>query len=292
MRARPPRHAVGKAMSLSVFVAAAFLTMALTAYAQRKEQTVGYVINLDGDWVLNQSLTLKPWSPLPAGGLIRLRRRRGGEYIQIGDKHGNVSRNINCDNEDCTQSFGLTTPETGGGGSLFLQGVMLILGRTPLPFAVLLSKGGELKEAVVKFAAGRADLSAVFVNRRRGTYLLRFVPKRVDGRGRHRSVGPIGVDWEPGRPTLVTIEGLSPGLYQAELLSDEDGGRLEPGTEAWVLFTTPEAFEGASREFAEATALIDSWDKRMRQSLKRQFLRAALGNLDLRLRRRGVTRGK
>lgn len=291
VRACPSQYGNKRAKGLFVFIAAALLTTALTVYAQRKERTGGYVINLEGDWVLNGSSTLGPWSPLPDGGIIQLRRRKGSEYIQLGDKQGNVIQNINCDIDDCTRSFKLQTPETISGGSILFEAVMIVIGRSPRLFTVLLSKGGELKEAVVELADGRADLSNVFMNRRRGTYLLWFMPKRVGGADRRRPVGPVIVDWEPGRPALITVKGLSPGLYEADMLG-EDGGKLEPGTEAWLLFTPPEIFEEASRDFAEATALTDSWDKRMSQSLKRQFLRAALGSIDVRLRPRGVTRGK
>jgi hypothetical protein len=93
-------------------------------------------------------------------------------------------------------------------------------------------------------------------------------------------VGPVKVEWIPNQLCVVSVRGLTPGLYEVQLLSNEDREQLEPGTEAWVLFASPETFEDAFCEFHQAKVLLRSWPNSVGQSTKRQFLRATLNKLE------------
>jgi hypothetical protein len=95
-----------------------------------------------------------------------------------------------------------------------------------------------------------------------------------------KQLGPVGIDWDAGKLLLVSVKGLTPGLYEVQLLDGRDKEPEGPGTEAWVLFVRPERFGEALRSFREAEALANGWGDSARTSSKRRFLRAFLGHLD------------
>lgn len=256
------------------FLIALFSCLQASMYAQQ----VAFVINLKGEWFLNSSQRLNPGSPLPAGGTVRLRNRQGGEFIEIADRGGRLMISRRCDVEDCSQTVRIPAVRDNV-VSRFFSAAMTILGRDPSRFVVLVSRGGELSEAVVPFADGQADLTALFAGKRRGGYLVRFIPKGTNAPANAPKADPIRIDWDPNRLCVATIKELSLGLYEVQLLSNEDREPLEPGTEAWVLFVRPENFGNPFCEFNEAQLLTRSWPESIRQSTKRQFLRAMLSKL-------------
>jgi hypothetical protein len=79
---------------------------------------------------------------------------------------------------------------------------------------------------------------------------------------------------------LVTVNGLNPGLYEVQLLSNEDREPLEQGTEAWALLVKSENFGDAFCEFREAQQLTKTWPESISRSTKRQFLRVMLAKLE------------
>jgi hypothetical protein len=266
----------GRAAGSFFSLAAVALLVVIVADAQ---QQVGFVLNMRGNWVLNSSQSLSPGSPLPAGGRVQVRNPRSGDYIEIVNRGGQVIVNRSCESGGCGQAITLPTASRGVGSRL-LEAAMALVASDPVKFAVLLSRGGELREAVVKIAGEQVDLSAVLANKSRGTYLLRFEPRSTGTPANAKPIGPVSVDWEPNKLAPVTISGLTPGLYVVQPLSNEDREPLEPGTESWVLFARPEKFDKAFCDFREAVITTDQWGDATRQVSKRQFLRAALSQLE------------
>lgn len=251
----------------------------ITGLVAGAQQQVGFVVNLRGDWFLGSSHKLKPGSPLPAGGTIQARELRGGEYIEIANRSGQIMINKSCDGGGCERPIKLPATSPSLASRLF-EAAMEVLFNDPVRFAVMISRGGELREAVIKITGEQVDLSPVLANKSRGTYLLQFEPRSAGTPANAKPIGPVSVDWVPDKLSPVPVKGLTPGLYVVQPLSNEDGEPLEPGSESWVLFTKPERFDQALREFREAVVLTDKWVGSARQSSKRQFLRAALGQLD------------
>jgi hypothetical protein len=266
-----------KAIRIFFFLIAAIFVAALVAYAQ---QDVGFVVNLNGNWILNSSRSLNAGSPLQAGDTIRARDPKAGDFIEIADLRGRIIKKLNCAEEDCKLPIVLKVAESSVVTRWF-RAVMGILNRSPKEHQVAISRGeGDLREAVVKIAGEQVELSSVMSNLRRDTYLLRFDSKKAGA----TPVGPIRVDWNPATLTSMTVKGLAPGLYVVRLLNNQDREPREPGTEAWVLFTKPEKFDQAFCEFREAVVLTEEWDKSTRENSKRQLLRATLTNLEMETR--------
>lgn len=252
------------------------LSAALPAAAR---QQVAFVLHLRGTWVRNSSQELSPGTPLSAGDIIKAREPRGGDYIVIADRSGNIVINSNCDDGGCDRPIKVAAIRPGVTSRIF-QAAMALLANDPRRFVVAISRGGEFREAVVKLDGQRVDLTPVLAGNSGGTYLLRFEPGGADGRASAKRIRSVAVAWEPDKPAVVTVKGLRPGLYVVQQLSRQDHEPLEPGSEALVLLAKPGRFQEASGEFREALALTDSWGESVRRNAKRQFLRACLGSLD------------
>lgn len=265
-----------RAAAIFFSLSAVALLVVIIAEAQ---QQVGFVLNVRGNWILNSTQTLKTGSPLPVSGRIQARDPKSGDYIEIANRIGQVIINRSCNDRGCGQPITLPADSPGLGSRLF-GAAMALIANDPVRFAVLISRGGELRESVVKIVGEQVDLSAVFANKSRGSYLVRFEPKSAGTPANAKPIGPISVDWDPNKLALVTVKGLTPGLYVAQPLSNEDREPLEPGTESWVLFARPEKFDEAFCEFHEAVVTTYQWGESAREDSKRQFLRAALSQLE------------
>lgn len=262
------------------FLSTVVLTTALVTHGQQDVgRDVGFVVNLEGRWFLNNSSRqLSPGSPLQAG-VIRADKPGAGDFIEIASLSGRIIRRLNCFTDDCSQPITLNADESDV-LSLWFKTLMEILNRDPKRYEVATTRGeGELRESVVKVVGSQADLSSVLASMRRDTYLLRFDSHREGG----RVIGPARVDWEPNRLATVTVKGLAPGLYVVRQL-DVHGKPREPGTEAWVLFANPERFDNIFCEFRDAFVLTGVWDRSVRESTKRRSLRVALTKLEANVR--------
>lgn len=245
------------------------------------QSTIGYVLNLHGDWVVNNySQTLKVGSPLPAKGRVQVRSPSEDDFIEIADRRGRVIINKSCYGGACRESFRLPPKESDTFSQIFEVGIAILF-NDPARFTVLISRGGELREAVVKVSGEQAELSSVMANKGSGRYCLRFVPKSADAATKDApQLDPVCVDWDANKLLPVSVKNLTPGLYEVQLLNSQDMEPEGPGTEAWVLFVRPERFDEAARSFKEATTLVNSWGRSTRTGTKRQFLRGFLAYLD------------
>lgn len=270
-------HGGRRAAVIYLSLLAVALVATIVADAQPQ---VGFVLNVRGDWVLNNSQVLKIGTPVTANGRVQARGRRDGDFIEVADRGGRVIARRACNSGGCGQVIVLPAASPGVGYRLF-GAAMALLNNDSERFVVLLSRGGELREAVVKTAGEQVDLSAVLANMSAGTYLLRFEPKSAGTPAGARTLGPISVEWDPAKLTHVTVPGLTPGLYVVQPLNNEDREPLEPGTESWVLFVRPEKFDKTSCEFKEAVVLTNGWGEETLHVSKRQFLRVALSQLEV-----------
>jgi len=257
------------------------LLFGIHALAQTDEEAY-YVLGLQGKWIFNSKVQLKCGSPLSAPGTIKLQDRQPGDFIEIADRGGRPQPQYSrrCDTEDCSQPI-LIRAEQNGVFSRLFSGIMRMLWKNDDgECEVVISRGGELREAVVPITGEQVDLTAIFAGKGRGPYLLRFIPKGSNAKRNASMLDRVRIEWNPGRSCIVTVKGLNTGLYEVQLLGN-DGEPLEPGTEAWALIVKPENFGSKSREFREAQSLTKTWPKSIRHSTKRQFLRAALAKLEI-----------
>lgn len=242
---------------------------------------VGYVKDIEGKWVLNGQ-PLKKGQALPARGRITFEPSDAlRSLITIGDNNSRTIFHRNCDNPgECKSPIDLPDASTDEPSvvSEIVGAVMRIWFRSdkkaPVP---LISRGGMLKESVVRLEGTNLDLSPTFADMPRGEYLLRFVPK-----SHAREVAAlraIPFNWDPKGARKLSVKGLTPGTYELQLLSPQDRAQLEPGTEAWVLVATPADYERALSSYLQAVAITSQWGKDTRPARAREFHRAYLEHL-------------
>lgn len=242
---------------------------------------VGYVKDIEGKWVLNGQ-PLKKGQALPARGRVTFEPSNAlRNLITIGDNNGRTIFHRNCDNPgECKSPIDL--PDAGADEPSIVSeiggAVMRIWFRSdkkaPVP---LISRSSMLKEAVVRLEGANVDLSPAFAGMPRGQYFLRFVPK-----SHTREVAALRAvpfDWNPEGAGKVSVKGLTPGTYELQLLSPQDRGKLEAGTEAWILVANPTDYERARCSFLQAVAITSQWGKDTRPATIRDFHRTYLEHL-------------
>ncbi len=254
-------------------VAMLVLILAPLTWAQ-----VGYVKDIEGRWVLNGQ-PLKKGQALPARGRITFEPSNAlRSLITIGDNNARTIFHRNCDNPgECNIPIDLPDASADEPSlvSEIVGAVMHIWFRSDRKGPVhLISRSGMLKEAVVRLEGTNVDLSPAFAGMPRGQYFLRFVPK-----SHAREVAglqAVPFDWDPKGGGKVSVKGLTPGTYELQLLSPQDRGKLEPGTEAWIMVANPADYERVRCSYLQAVAITSQWGKDTRLATVRDFHRAYL----------------
>jgi hypothetical protein len=249
-----------------------------------KSQSIGYVFDVNGEWVLEgRGGRLVQADSLPAGGVVRLRQAAsfGETYIVIADLNGKPIINQRCrEAAACGGPIPLPSAVAGKPSALsqIFAAVMSFWRKGKVEADPHIIRGnGSLEEAVVMLSGGKVDLSVPFKNKDAGTYLLEFIPK---SNGRLRGLKEVVFDWEPGRRVTAAVPGFRPGLYEIRLRSKQDRGRLEPGEAAWVLVVPPgKDYEMTSAQFGRVAADTEQWEAEKLEESRRSFLRVYLGYL-------------
>jgi hypothetical protein len=260
-----------------------FLMIALLVQNANAQARIGYVFEINGEWVLNgQSRSLARSDAVPAGGVIRFRRASfGNSYILIADRTGTIIEKKYCDREDCSRPIVLRKTDRGYPSALgrIFSAVMSFWRSSPEVYDAKIPRaGGILEESIVMLKDGKVDLSSVFKNKNTGRYLLRFVSK---GRPRLSGLKQVVFDWDRSKQSLLPVPTLKSGLYEIELLSVQDRERLEPREEVWVLVMPPgKNYEATIAEFTKVRADSAQWNVHELAESRRSFLRAYLGYLN------------
>jgi hypothetical protein len=239
------------------------------------QQIVGRVIEIRGDWTLNNGQRLSRWQGVPAGGVIRISSPRTSDRITI-DAGGEIIASRICSQPGaCNRPIRLPH-HASASPSLWNTITGWLFGNSDR-YARQGSRGGRnnLLEAVALLKDEGLDLSAMFQEMPEGKYdlVIRMLPR--DGRKR---LGPIPVEWDPDNPSAVSVPTvLTPGLYRFVLSSDADDLSFE--RDAWALVSTPENYEKVAASFDEAKEITKQWGDQVEPETISSFLRAYLDYL-------------
>ena len=256
--------------------AGAVLVLLFCAGAVRAQQTFGYVLEVRGDWLVNGGAKLSKGGSVSVGAVITAADPSdGGSYIVISDRAGNIYRRLSCGNGDCARPFSL--PASAASGKSYLSrvvdGMMGIFYKgEPNQYRSVVSRGADLREAVLKLDAQKLDLGRVFENMPGDRYVVRF-EKIEDGRRPAPKPVEVEYEWDSQRRPPLGAQGLRPGLYRVTV---REVRHLEEDNEAWVLVTSPKGYAKAAQSFDAAVNVTRRWEGKVREDSKRQFLRAAL----------------
>ena len=86
------------------------------------QNPVGYVLEIEGNWVLNGSNSLSQGEKLPAAGSIRLQPNSSRDSrITIADMRGAIIKSLNCAVNGCARAFLLPCQTQPGTRELYLH---------------------------------------------------------------------------------------------------------------------------------------------------------------------------
>jgi hypothetical protein len=236
--------------------------------------TDAHVLSVAGYWYVSTTPNqpLVQGASLSAGAEIRIAERYDPtDNIVILDADNQVIQK-KCDVENCRQPIVLRRPEPDSFVLTVARSVMTLWRRTPTRYASLISRGGKLRDGVLKLQEGSLDLSPSFRNMDKNHYMLGL--KHID----ESSGLYLPVDWDTAGG-MVAAAGLSPGLYRIELLDPYGEDHASLGEEAWVLVSEPGSYEPNSAAFAAAEQGTKRWGRGVQPEIVQSFLRAYLDAL-------------
>jgi hypothetical protein len=252
-------------------------------------EDVGLVLKVKGEWLLNGKAVVAG-ETLPAGGKILHSPNKGGEssfdYITVVRFDGKLESR-SWDNADTWKDpihLPGATKEVPSPWKRIVAAVMGVFPGHPEKYTQMSVRGSaaDLRDAVVEFKDGQVNLTAVFKQMKKRTYLLLFQP--TDGTTASRQQGalkPALFDWDPDAPSPLRVDGLRPGLYDLSLLSAESENHQITGAKAWVLVSDNARYEQTATAFQQGVALTEQWGKGAPSDAARSFLRAYLDSLAL-----------
>lgn len=245
---------------------------------------VGYVLDVEGTWHLNNDLTtsLAPGQKLPAFGAISVRSPSPADRIVVADMRGEIIAARDCSTDDCSKFFNLPrrAARRSALGEIFRTAMELIWG-SPNRYSAHRSRGAQLADGVVKLDGPALDIGHLLAAE--GTYYLRWreLPQ-AEGATRAWS-RPSLVETRAGEPVTFSAEGLKPGLYEFGLLRSVGEGFEPVGSVAFVLVASPAQFNSSLASFNEATEMTRRWGSKVRPETAQLYLRAHLDGIARRL---------
>lgn len=249
------------------------IVIGFAAISLAAQSPVGYVVEIEGNWVLNGSNALSLGEKLPAAGSIRRQSSSRDDRITIADMRGNVLEPVsrNCGNGNC--SGVITLPRQARASSLWnvaFDTVMEAIWGSPNRYSAHRSRSGEISDGVVKLTDGKIDLSSVLKIQGDQHLRWRVISQKEDSAAEWTK--PVKLE------KTALVSGFQPGLYEINLVRS-NGGNYEPVASAWILVATAADYEKAQASFRAAQELTKTWGDKVRPESMQLFLQASLDNL-------------
>jgi hypothetical protein len=274
IRARIVACSSATALLASVGLAASPPVAAQTA------EPIGYVLKLEGQWTVGGSRPLKLGQALTrddvAAGLAGSGPADRLSLVLGGTPHTCVQR--------CEKSMGAAPADAKSGAfaDSMLKSAMKIFQQKP-DFPATVTIRGRLGDGVAATEAGRVDLSSVLKECRSDRIDLRF---QTVAETPVRTIEPVAVPCEQGRPAPTLARGVEPGLYRIDLLQRSSDGYVARGVSAWVLVSPKDRYPQDQAAFAEAVKVSRSWEPAIEPETVLALQRAYLEHLANELRAR------
>lgn len=236
------------------------------------QTTIGYVLEVSGDWVLNNSNKLSQGERLPAGGSIRRTSSPKTSRIAIADLRGELITSRNCAVDNCSAAILLPrqAKPTSTWNAVFDTAMELIWG-APDKYSAHRSRSGELSDGVLKIVDGKVDFSPLL--RGEGEQYIRWQDVST------ASVAALG-----SRPILlpksatISAPELKPGLYAFDLVR-RMGDNFETVSSARILLADQAKYDAAHASYRRAVELTEKWGANVRPETSRLYLQTTLVDL-------------
>ncbi len=254
----------------------------LASLGVAQAQAVAFVSDIEGQWLLNNSQPVRVGQQLPGGGVVTNQSGREQDYIALANLRGEslpgFARSCKVAGE-CSRPINL--PRVRKAGVLGMMSA-LVEGAMALMFddhgnVIIIPRGrgvSSLPEGVVALDGEQLDLSSIFRGRDPDHFLLGFIP-RGDAPA-EKGLGPIKLEWNPKLPARVAVPGITPGLYELNLMKAVDDRYVRTDDNTWILVIDQRNYRTLNQDFQQASALTEKWDRRVSPEAKHSFLRASL----------------
>jgi len=279
-----------KPRSLAYAFIALLLVVALSKTIPAREKPIGFVLEMQGEWLVNDRQIAHAGESLPPGAIVALSPKVN---FRSGDKWkltiillNNTSRSCACHSfQSCKQCQPIQLPVSLTTSSpleeRIHQAVMRLLSLDPDRYVPTISRetGGlpqKLRDGVLLLNKGQIAIADWFRNLEPGSYALTFVYIGRDGESRHPVV--LTLDSNAGTPSAIPAQDLRPGLYQVRVFPARSTVRQAISQDAWVLLSSADQFEKNSVAYRDDVELTRHWEN-VSAGAVQAFLRACLDQL-------------
>ncbi len=243
---------------------------AVSTFAQNN---VGYVLDIEGNWVLNGSNALSQGEKLPAAGLIRLNSSSRFNRIVIADLRGEVIISRNCAIDNCSRAISLPRQaKPSSAWNTAFDTVMEMIWGSPNRYSAHRSRSGELSDGVLKLSDETIDFKSVLNNQ--GEQYLRWQAISQNKDDSCIWSPPIKLD----KTAIVSPSDFKPGLYTFEM-GRRMGDSYETTSSAWILVADEANYEKTRSLFQQAKELTEKWGETVKPETVRLYLQAKLDDL-------------
>ncbi|MCY7346450.1 MAG: hypothetical protein LH614_09565 [Pyrinomonadaceae bacterium] len=237
------------------------------------QKDVGYVLDIEGNWVLNGSNALSQGEKLPAAGSIRPNSSSRYNRIVIADLRGEVLISRNCAVDNCSRAFSLPRqPPPSSMLNTAFDAVMELIWGSPNRYSTHRSRGGELSDGVLKLSGDKVDFSSVLKIETEQYLRWKAISQNKDD----------SPTWSPpiklAKAPTVSASDFKPGLYAFELMR-RMGGNYETTSSAWILIADEANYEKNRASFQEAKELAEKWGEKVKPETAKIYLQAKLDDL-------------
>jgi hypothetical protein len=265
------------------------LALAFSQVARAETRQIGFVLEMQGDWLINGSPIRNIGESLPAGGAITLSPQTNFPSAQkekitiVLLNNESITRECNSFT-DCKALQPIPLPTSLAPPSSVLkrihQVVAYLLSLDPERYASAISRGAgapkKLHDAVLLLNQRQISVADWFREIEPGSYALTFVDI---GRGGH-SRAPVTMNLNWGRGTLASnaAKDLGPGLYAVRVFPADSGANRPISQDVWVLLSSGDQFDKNSGIYRENVELTRQWQN-VDVDAVQTFLRACLDQL-------------
>lgn len=244
-------------------------------------QQVGFVQELEGRWLLNNSQQLATGQSLPSGGVITNPSPAESDRIAIANTRGEIIARRGCKVPgECNKRITLPRAHQAPGVlSTAYNAVMGLIWGEPDRYTVTGVRSDELPDGVVEIKSQQLDLRPIFKGKENGRYYLRIVSIARAGSNAEQPITQIEFDWNRAVPQRASAASVRPGLYELKLLQRIGGNYMTTETNAWILVSDPARYAKANASFLKLLSLTRRWGEDVTPEAKRRFLRASLDKL-------------
>lgn len=270
-----------KATALRYLQATFAVIVLLLAVQCVSAQQVGFVQELEGRWLLNNSHQLATGQSLPSGGVITNPSPSESDRIAIANTRGEIIARRACKVPgECNKRIALPRAHQAPGVlSTAYNAVMGLIWGEPDRYTVTGVRSDELPDGVVEIKNQQLDLRPIFKGKENGRYYLRLVSIQRAVSNADQPISQIEFDWNRAVPQRASVASVRPGLYELKLLQRIGGNYKTTETNAWILVSDPARYAKAKASFLKLLSLTRRWGEDVTPEAKRRFLRASLDKL-------------